>query len=321
MKDSYGRDINYLRISLTENCNLKCIYCLPEDFSPKQYDETNILSEKNVLSIAEAAKEMGINKIRLTGGEPLLRKDIVSIISGIKKIGIDEIYITTNGILLADKAEKLKSAGLSGINVSLDTLDENQFKEITRGGKLSKVLEGIEKSSDCGLKVKINSVILKGINENAIKSLAEITLKKDIDVRFIELMPVGQGRKFTGIKNEEIYNLLQNLFQFNNNFFEIKGVAKYYKLKNSIGEIGFISPVNSCFCESCNKIRITSDGNIKRCLNINGHKNIKKYLDEGAGKEIIKNILKDEIFKKPEKHLFGKENKDEEMKNMNQIGG
>ena len=141
MKDSYGRDINYLRISLTENCNLKCIYCLPEDFSPKQYDETNILSEKNVLSIAEAAKEMGINKIRLTGGEPLLRKDIVSIVSGIKKIGIDEIYITTNGILLADKAEKLKSAGLSGINVSLDTLDENQFKEITRGGKLSKFLK------------------------------------------------------------------------------------------------------------------------------------------------------------------------------------
>ena len=321
MKDSYGRDINYLRISLTENCNLKCIYCLPEDFSPKQYDETNILSEKNVLSIAEAAKEMGINKIRLTGGEPLLRKDIVSIISGIKKIGIDEIYITTNGILLADKAEKLKSAGLSGINISLDTLDENQFKEITRGGKLSKVLEGIKKSCDCGLKVKINSVILKGINENAIKSLAEITLTKDIDVRFIELMPVGQGRKFTGIKNEEIYNLLQKLFQINKNFFEIKGVTKYYKLKNSVGKIGFISPVNSCFCESCNKIRITSDGNIKRCLNINGHRNIKKYLDEGAGKEIIKNILKDEIFKKPEKHLFGKENKDEEMKNMNQIGG
>ena len=321
MKDNYGRDINYLRISLTESCNLKCIYCLPEDFIPKQYDETKILSEKNILSIAAAAKEIGINKIRLTGGEPLLRKDIISIVSGIKKIGIDEIYITTNGILLSEKIKALSEAGLSGINVSLDTLDEKQFEDITRGGKISKVLEGIEKSCECGLKVKINSVIIKGINENAIKNLAELTLKKDVDVRFIELMPVGQGRKYIGIKNEYIYNLLQNLFQFKKEFFEIKGVTKYYKLKNSRGKIGFISPINNCFCNTCNKIRITSDGNIKRCLNINGHINIKKYLDEGADKETIKNILKNEILKKPEKHLFGKENDDEEMKNMNQIGG
>lgn len=321
MKDNYGRDINYLRISLTENCNLKCIYCLPEDFIPKQHDEGKILSEENVLSIVAAAKEMGINKIRLTGGEPLLRKDIVSIVSGIKKIGIDEIYITTNGILLSEKIKFLYEAGLSGINVSLDTLDEKQFEEITRGGKILKVLEGIEKSCRYGLKVKINSVIIKGINENAIKSLAELTLKKDIDVRFIELMPVGQGKKFTGIKNEEIYKLLQNLFQFEKEFFEIKGVAKYFKLKSGIGKIGFISPINSCFCDTCNKIRITSDGNIKRCLNISGHINIKKYLDEGAEKEFIKEILKKEILKKPEKHLFGKENEDEEMKNMNQIGG
>ena len=321
MKDNYGRDINYLRISLTENCNLKCIYCLPEDFISKKCDETKILSEENVLSIVTAAKEMGINKIRLTGGEPLLRKDIVSIVSGIKKAGIDEIYITTNGILLSEKIKSLCEAGLSGINVSLDTLDEKQFEEITRGGKILKVLDGIEKSCENGLKVKINSVIIKGINENAIKNLAELTLKKDIDVRFIELMPVGQGRKYIGIKNEYIYNLLQNLFQFKKEFFEIKGVTKYYKLKNSRGKIGFISPINNCFCDTCNKIRITSDGNIKRCLNINGHINIKKYLDDGADKETIKSILKNEILKKPEKHLFGKENDDEEMKNMNQIGG
>ena len=138
--------------------------------------------------------------------------------------------------------------------MSLDTLDEKQFREITRGGKISKVLEGIEKACENGLKVKINSVIIKGINEDAVKNLAELTLKKDLDVRFIELMPVGQGRKFTGIKNEEIYNLLQNLFQFQNEYFEIKGVTKYYKLKSSIGKVGFISPINSCFCDTCNKI-------------------------------------------------------------------
>ena len=321
MKDSYGRDINYLRISLTENCNLRCIYCLPEDYSPQQYDEMKTLSEENVLSIINGAKEIGIKKIRLTGGEPLLRKDIVSIVSGIKKIGIDEIYITTNGTLLSEKIKSLCKAGLSGINISLDSLEEKQFKEITRGGKLSKVLEGIEKSYDFGLKVKINSVIIKGINENAIRDLAELTLKKGIDVRFIELMPVGQGRKFTRIKNQEIHDMLQEIYGFEKEYFEIKGVAKYFKLKNSLGKIGFISPINSCFCDSCNKIRITSDGNIKRCLNINGHKNIKEYLDKGVEKEIIEDILKEEILKKPEKHLFGKENDDEEMKNMNQIGG
>ena len=321
MKDNYGRDINYLRISLTESCNLKCIYCLPEDFIPKQYDETKILSEKNILSIAAAAKEIGINKIRLTGGEPLLRKDIISIVSGIKKIGIDEIYITTNGILLSEKIKALSEAGLSGINVSLDTLDEKQFEDITRGGKISKVLEGIEQSCENGLKVKVNSVIIKGINENAVENLAELTLKKDVDVRFIELMPIGQGKKFTGISNNEIYDRLEKTFEFDRDYKEIKGVSTYYKLKDSKGNIGFISPINSCFCETCNKIRLTSDGVIKRCLNSKGNTNIKESLDKNVEKEEIKEILEQEIFKKPERHLFGKENKDEELKNMNAIGG
>lgn len=318
MKDNYGRDINYLRISLTENCNLRCIYCLPENYS---YEHKDVLSAEDVLKIAESGAELGITKIRLTGGEPLLRKDITQIIEGIYKKGIKEIYLTTNGTLLSEKAENLKKAGLTGINVSLDSLDEKTFAEITRGGKLSKVLQGIKQAQKSGLKVKINAVIIKGINDSAVKSLAELTLNSDIDVRFIELMPIGEGKKFTGISNEEVYNLLQNLFQFQENYFEIKGVSKYYKLKNSRGRIGFISPINSCFCESCNKIRIMSDGNIKKCLNINGHTNIKKYLDENADKESIKKILTDEILNKPEKHLFGKENDDEELRNMNQIGG
>lgn len=321
MKDNYGRDINYLRISLTEKCNLKCIYCLPEDFSLKSYDETKELSKENIFSIVDISKEIGINKIRLTGGEPLLRKDIIEIIEGIKKIGIDEIYLTTNGIFLSEKVENLKNAGLSGINISLDTLDKKQFKEITRGGNLLKVLEGIEKALKYDLKIKINSVIIKEINENEIKKLAELTLKNNIDVRFIELMPVGEGKKFVGIKNENILKLLQKLFQFDKEYAEINGVTRYYKIKNSIGKIGFISPINHCFCETCNKIRITSDGNIKRCLNMNGHLNIKKYLNMGVSREEIKKILEEEILKKPEKHLFGKENKDEETKNMNQIGG
>ena len=319
MKDSLGREIDYLRISLTESCNLRCIYCMPEGVAPKVCGET--LTKENIFNIVEVAVELNIKKIRLTGGEPLLRQDIVEIIQGIKDRGIEKIYITTNGILLSEKIEKLKKAGLKGVNISLDTLDREQFNYITRGGDLERVLQGIEKALNLNLEVKINSVIMKDINENAIEELAKLTLNSQLDVRFIELMPIGQGKKFTGISNNEIYNRLEKTFEFDRNYKEIKGVSTYYKLKDSKGNIGFISPINSCFCETCNKIRLTSDGVIKRCLNSKGNTNIKESLDKNIEKEEIKEILEQEIFKKPERHLFGKENKDEELKNMNAIGG
>ena len=319
MKDSLGREIDYLRISLTESCNLRCIYCMPEGVAPKVCGET--LTKENIFDIVEVAVELNIKKIRLTGGEPLLRQDIVEIVQGIKDRGIEKIYITTNGILLSEKIEKLKKAGLKGVNISLDTLDREQFNYITRGGDLERVLQGIEKALNLNLEVKINSVIMKDINENAIEELAKLTLNSQLDVRFIELMPIGQGKKFTGISNNDIYNRLEKTFEFDRDYKEIKGVSTYYKLKDSKGNIGFISPINSCFCETCNKIRLTSDGVIKRCLNSKGNTNIKESLDKNIEKEKIKEILEQEILKKPEKHLFGKENKDEELKNMNAIGG
>lgn len=319
MKDSLGREIDYLRISLTESCNLRCIYCMPEGVAPKVCGET--LTKENIFDIVEVAVELNIKKIRLTGGEPLLRQDIVEIVQGIKDRGIEKIYITTNGILLSEKIEKLKKAGLKGVNISLDTLDREQFNYITRGGDLERVLQGIEKALNLNLEVKINSVIMKDINENAIEELAKLTLNNQLDVRFIELMPIGQGKKFTGISNNDIYDRLEKIFEFDRDYKEIKGVSTYYKLKDSKGNIGFISPINSCFCETCNKIRLTSDGVIKRCLNSKGNTNIKEYLDKNVEKEKIKEILEQEILKKPEKHLFGKENKDEELKNMNAIGG
>lgn len=319
MKDSLGREIDYLRISLTESCNLRCIYCMPEGVAPKVCGET--LTKENIFDIVEVAVELNIKKIRLTGGEPLLRQDIVEIIQGIKDRGIEKIYITTNGILLSEKIEKLKKAGLKGVNISLDTLDREQFNYITRGGDLERVLQGIEKALNLNLEVKINSVIMKDINENAIEELAKLTLNSQLDVRFIELMPIGQGKKFTGISNNDIYDRLEKIFEFDRNYKEINGVSTYYKLKDSEGNIGFISPINSCFCETCNKIRLTSDGVIKRCLNSKGNTNIKESLDKNVEKEEIKEILEQEIFKKPERHLFGKDNKDEELKNMNAIGG
>lgn len=319
MKDSWGREIDYLRISLTESCNLRCIYCMPEGSAPKTCGK--VLTKENIFAIVEAGVELNIKKIRLTGGEPLLRQDIVELVKGIKDRGIEKIYITTNGILLADKIEDLKNAGLDGVNISLDTLDREQFTSITRGGELEKVLVGIKKSLNLNLEVKINSVIIKDINENAIDDLVKLTVDNKLDVRFIELMPIGQGKNFIGINNSEIYNRLEKNFGFDRDYKEIKGVSTYYKLQNSKGKIGFISPINSCFCETCNKIRLTSDGVIKRCLNTKGNINIKEYLDKNIGKDEIKEILKKEIFNKPEKHLFGKENEAEEMKNMNAIGG
>ena len=321
MKDSWGREIDYLRISLTESCNLRCIYCIPENFMPKFYNENMILTKENIFDIIEASVELNIKKIRLTGGEPLLRKDIVDIVKGIKDRGIEKIYITTNGILLSEKIESLRDAGLSGVNISLDTLDREKFSFITRGGDIERVLQGIKKSLNLNLEVKINSVIMKGINENAIDDLVKLTIDNKLDVRFIELMPIGQGKNFTGINNSEIYNRLEKNFGFDRDYKEIKGVSTYYKLQNSKGKIGFISPINSCFCETCNKIRLTSDGIIKRCLNTKGNINIKKYLDRNIGKNEIIEILKQEIFNKPEKHLFGKVNEEEELKNMNAIGG
>lgn len=313
MKDNFGRDINYLRISLTDNCNLRCIYCTPEKLSQKK--EEKLLFE-DISKIIKVAKEIGIKKIRLTGGEPLLRKDLFQIISEIKKSGINEIYITTNGILLEEKIKDLKEAGLIGVNISLDTLDEDIFNKITRGGEIKKVINGIKKSLSLGLKVKINSVIIKGINEDSIYQLAELTKSNKIDVRYIELMPIGEGKKYQGLNNNEILEKLKDRYKLEE-YFEINGVTEYYKLKDSKGRIGFISPINNCFCKECNKIRITSSGEIKRCLNEEGRINLKNINSENE----IKFLLENEIKNKPEKHLFGEKKELIEKKNMNEIGG
>ena len=313
MKDNFGRDINYLRISLTDNCNLRCIYCTPEKLSQKK--EEKLLFE-DIAKIIKVAKKIGIKKIRLTGGEPLLRKDLFQIISEIKKSGIDEIYITTNGILLEEKIKDLKEAGLMGVNISLDTLDEDIFNKITRGGEIKKVINGIKKSLSLGLKVKINSVIIKEINEESIYQLADLTKNNNLDVRYIELMPIGEGKKYQGLNNNEILKKLKGRYDLEE-YFEINGVTEYYKLKDSKGRIGFISPINNCFCKECNKIRITSSGEIKRCLNEEGRINLKNIKSENE----IKFLLENEIKNKPEKHLFGEKKELIEKKNMNEIGG
>ncbi len=323
MKDKYGREIDYLRISITDICNLRCIYCMEEEGNTF-FQEEDKLTKEEILKIVSASAKLGVKKIRLTGGEPLVRKDIVELMEGINDIkGIEGIYLTTNGILLEEKVEALKKAGLKGVNISLDSLKEEMFQSLTRLGILKKVLSAIDKCLELGIKVKLNTVMIKDKNDNEILDFVNLTRSKNIDVRFIELMPIGVGSKFKGISNEDILSLIKSNY---GDLEEIRrdkdgGPASYIRLKNGKGKIGFISAISNCFCEDCNRIRLTSEGFLKQCLHFNYGIDLKKILRNGASEEEILNVIKNNIYNKPEKHLFMKKSEDKELKFMNQIGG
>ncbi|MGG7144621.1 GTP 3',8-cyclase MoaA [Clostridium nigeriense] len=323
MRDKYGREVDYLRISLTDRCNLRCVYCMEEEGSNFFKNEEK-LTKDEICKIVSVSAKLGIKKIRLTGGEPLVRNDIVELMEKINNIPeIEEIYLTTNGIILEEKVEVLKKVGLKGVNISLDSLKEEMFHKLTRLGDLKKVLSAIDKCLELGIKVKLNTVMIKGMNEDEILDFVKLTLKKNIDVRFIELMPIGIGSKYKGVSNEEIKELI------NENYKDIEevrrnktdGPATYIKLKDGKGQIGFISAISNCFCENCNRIRLTSEGFLKQCLHFNYGIDLRKLIRSGASEEEILNLIKDNIFNKPEKHLFLEKSKDKELKFMNQIGG
>ena len=323
MKDKFQREIDYLRLSVTDNCNLRCIYCMEEE-GEKFLEKSSKISDDEILRIVKASTKLGIKKIRITGGEPLVRPGIVDLIGKIKAIkGIEEIYLTTNGTLLNDKVEKLAKNGLNGVNISLDSLKEDVFNKLTRKGGFKNVMESIDKCIDLGLRVKINTVIVDNINKDEILDFINLTLKKPIDIRFIELMPIGVGKKHKGVSNEEILNIIKK------NYADIKeegrsqkgGPAKYIRIKGAKGRVGFISAVSNCFCEECNRIRLTADGFLKQCLHFNYGVNLRDLIRNGISDEELINVIEENIYNKPEKHLFMKKNTNEEIRLMNQIGG
>lgn len=323
MKDKYGREIDYLRISLTDKCNLRCIYCM-EEKGNYFFDEEEKVTKDEICKIVNSCSKLGIKKIRLTGGEPLVRKDIVELVEAINKIeGIEEIYLTTNGILLEDKVYILKKAGLKGVNISLDSLKDEMFNKLTRLGELKKVLKSIDKCLEHGINVKLNVVMIKGMNEDEILDFVKLTLDKSMDVRFIELMPIGVGSKFKGVSNEEIKKIIKDNYNDTEEVMKNKngGPATYIKLRDAKGKVGFISAISNCFCEECNRIRLTSEGFLKQCLHYNYGIDLKKLLRNGASEEEIINAIEENIFNKPEKHLFMKKSADKELKFMNKIGG
>ncbi|MGL5415647.1 MAG: GTP 3',8-cyclase MoaA [Clostridium sp.] len=322
MKDKFGRTVDYVRVSLTDRCNLRCVYCMPAKGN-KFFEAEDKLTNDEVIEVIKASAKLGIRKVRLTGGEPLVRKDIEGLIEGINKIdGIEEIALTTNGILLEEKLDFFKEHGVKALNISLDTLNEEKFKEITRCGDINKVLRSIDKAINLGMKVKINTVVVEELNKNEILSLVNFTRDKDIALRFIELMPIGEGKNFKGVSNEEILEILKenelNIEVIERN--KKDGPAKYIKIEGYTGKIGFISAMSNCFCEDCNRIRITTDGMLKQCLNWKSDIDLKKVLRDEDEEKLLK-VIESGIYNKPEMYLFNKQDENEEVRNMNEIGG
>lgn len=315
MKDRFGRKINYLRISVTDLCNLRCKYCMPEEGIEK-VDHDDILTVEDIVGITETFSQLGVDKVRLTGGEPLVKNGILEIVRGIGEIEeIKDFSMTTNGLLLEDYAEELKEYGLNRVNISLDSLDRNKYKDITRGGDITKVFRGIEACREAGLgPIKINTVLMEGFNDDEIEDFIALTKYEDIDVRFIELMPIGEAIDYKDryLNNDKIIESYPELKAIEKN--DRSSPADYYRLEDGKGRVGFINPISCKFCEECNRLRLTSRGTIKTCLHGEEEYDIKEYLDEN-----LLNRLVELIYKKPEKHNL--ENGKYVDEKMNRIGG
>ncbi|MCI6859502.1 MAG: GTP 3',8-cyclase MoaA [Eubacterium sp.] len=317
MIDKFGRDITYLRLSVTERCNLRCRYCMPEDGICKKKPE-EMLTEKEMIQAVWAASSLGITKVRITGGEPLIKSNIISICKKTMAVpDIQEVCITTNGILLPKLAKPLKEAGVTRINISLDTLDEEKYAFLTRTGHLDKAIDGLKAALEAGFeKIKINTVLLGGFNDDEIPTLAGLTKKYPVDVRFIELMPMYDGGDFgpeAYIPHSIVTEKLPDLEPIKSD----GGVAKLFKFPDGKGNIGLISPVNAHFCKSCNRLRLTADGKLKPCLHSGDEFSIK-----GMNFLQMKEQMEKAILEKPAYHgelsYYQRSNAN---RNMNQIGG
>lgn len=326
MKDQFGREIEYARISLTDRCNLRCRYCMPE-CGVKKLPHAEILSLEEVLRVAKIFSRLGIRKIRLTGGEPLLRRNLSSLIRRLKELpNVEQVTLTTNGVLLKTLARELIAAGLDGINLSLDTLDAATFANLTRRKVFDKVREGLQALLDGRFNLKLNCVPLLGINDGELLRLAALAKVNPIKVRFIELMPIGcawqSGLK--GIPTAELFKTLED------NFGELvpvreknslQGPAQYFKLKDFVGQIGFIDALEHKFCGSCNRIRLTAEGFLKACLSFDAGLDVKKLLRAGVDDEELTKTIRETIYLKPREHFFKGAAQLRDSRQMYQVGG
>ena len=330
MIDGYNRNINYLRISITDRCNLRCSYCMPKE-GVSVLGHEDVLRYEEILRIVKVAVSLGISKVRITGGEPLVRRGVVDFIASLAEIsGLTDISLTTNGILLAPFAAPLLAAGIKRINISLDSLNEAKYQRITRGGDLNAVLRGIEAVHQAGFyPVKINTVVIKGVNDDEIIDFARLTLHKPFQIRFIELMPMGQaglGCEDKYISNEVILERIKSVYRLEpggdgkNN---TDGPARMYRIEGGLGKVGFISPISHHFCESCNRLRLTADGHLRACLLQDKDVDLRDALRDGCPDGELQGLMSGVIAAKPGKHEL---NCDENhvkkcAKEMSAIGG
>lgn len=323
MLDRYGRVINYLRISVTDRCNLRCCYCMPE--GAQDVGMKNILTFEEIWEIVRTGVSLGITHIRITGGEPLVRKGCVNLIRGIREIpGVETITMTTNGVLLGNYGKQLKEAGVDGVNISLDTLDPEEFYKITGKRELQEVLAGIRAAKTAGLPVKLNAVNRKELDPIPLVRYAQ---EENLPLRFIEMMPVGYGKKYVGRSNEELRETLEAVCgnaECMTNREELSrmgsGPAVYYQFSDLKVPVGFISAIHGKFCDTCNRVRLTAEGYLKLCLCYDEGEDLRRVLREGE-KENLRTIMEQTIFRKPAAHCFEHPAEMTETHEMVKIGG
>ncbi|HPF19733.1 MAG TPA: GTP 3',8-cyclase MoaA [Syntrophomonas sp.] len=326
MQDGYGREINYLRISVTDRCNLRCQYCMPET-GINHVGHEDILSLEEISRIVRVAASIGIRKVRLTGGEPLVRRNLSQLVHYIHEIKeIDDIALTTNGVLFAALGDELKTAGLNRINFSLDSLVAEKFRFITRSGNLPIVLQGIEKALDLGLHpIKINTVLIKGFNDDEIMDFVALALKYPLHVRFIEFMPIGDllfWRPDRLMTSHEIRQRIEKEYVLEETYkVPGSGPASYYKIQGGLGSIGFISPMSNHFCARCNRLRMTADGKLRACLYEQGETDLRDALKRSSDDEELRQLFLATLRSKPQRHHMQSGWGDDNRRKMYQIGG
>jgi len=333
MKDRFQRNIDYMRMSITDLCNLRCRYCMPDGMTVQKVPMSEILTYEELAEIATAGIALGITKYKITGGEPLVRRGCTNFIRMLKEIpGIEQVTMTTNGVLLEEQVEALRAAGLDAVNVSLDTLKPEVFEKISGVNLHHRVMAGIDAAFDAGLSVKINTVLQKGMNDEEWLSILSLAKDRPIDVRFIEMMPIGYGKQFDPIYNDDLQAALLKIYP------DIKkddrihgnGPATYMKIPGFKGSVGFIGAMHGRFCADCNRIRLTSTGKLKPCLCYGNTYDIRHIFTENPGQDseearnrqsMLIEAIRDAVENKPEKHCFEKLSEITEQKEMVEIGG
>jgi cyclic pyranopterin phosphate synthase len=323
--DPFGRQVTYVRMSVTDRCDFRCVYCMAEEmeFLPRQ----QILSLEEIQQIAQAFTELGVSKIRLTGGEPLVRRDVEQLFSGIGQLGLKDFCVTTNGSQLPRYAEHLKQSGVNRINISLDSLNPERFKQLTRTGDVHKVLEGIDAAQKAGFeRIKLNAVVLKGRNDDEIVDLVEFAREKGLDLSFIEEMPLGDidghDRGETYCSSQEVRDIIETRYPLTASSETSGGPSRYWRMADSDIRIGFISPHSHNFCGDCNRVRVTVEGRLLLCLGNEHSVDLKAQLRRYPGDiEKLKDTIRAAIQNKPERHYFKTDGEVQIVRFMNMTGG